>query len=35
MTKGTLIKNATIVNENNVFKGDVLIENEIIKAISS
>tara|TARA_B100000795_G_scaffold5805_1_gene4309 strand:+ start:5345 stop:6700 length:1356 start_codon:yes stop_codon:yes gene_type:complete len=35
MTKGTLIKNATIVNENNVFKGDVLIENEIITAISS
>jgi len=29
-----LIKNATIVNENNTFKGDVLIENEIIKEIS-
>jgi dihydroorotase len=35
MTKSTLIKNATIVNENKVFKGDVLIENEIIIAISS
>ncbi|MHB0755685.1 dihydroorotase [Polaribacter sp. M15] len=30
-----LIKNATIVNENTTFKGDVLIENEIIKKISS
>tara|TARA_B110000971_G_C20025196_1_gene508435 strand:+ start:1708 stop:3045 length:1338 start_codon:yes stop_codon:yes gene_type:complete len=28
-----LIKNAKIVNENNLFLGDVLIENEIIKAI--
>ena len=35
MTKSTLIKNATIVNEKKVFKGDVLIENEIIIAISS
>ncbi|QNM84803.1 dihydroorotase [Polaribacter pectinis] len=35
MTKSTLIKNAIIVNENNSFKGDVLIENEIIKEISS
>ena len=35
MTKSTLIKNATIVNENKIFKGDVLIENEIITAISS
>jgi dihydroorotase len=35
MRKSTLIKNATIVNENRVFKGDVLIENEIIIAISS
>ncbi|AUC86717.1 dihydroorotase [Polaribacter sp. ALD11] len=35
MKKSTLIKNATIVNENNIFKGDVLIENEIITAISS
>jgi dihydroorotase len=35
MTKSILIKNATIVNENNTFKGDVLIENEIIKEISS
>ena len=34
MTKSYLIKNATIVNENNTFKGDVLIENEIIKQIS-
>ena len=30
-----LIKNATIVNENNTFKGDVLIENEIIKKVST
>ncbi|MCG1034979.1 dihydroorotase [Polaribacter sargassicola] len=30
-----LIKNATIVNENNTFKGDVLIENEIIKEIAA
>jgi dihydroorotase len=30
-----LIKNARIVNENNTFKGDVLIENEIIITISS
>jgi dihydroorotase len=35
MTKSTLIKNATIVNENNTFIGDVLIENEIIKEISA
>ena len=35
MTKSILIKNATIVNENNTFKGDVLIENQIIKQISS
>jgi dihydroorotase len=35
MKKSILIKNATIVNENNTFKGDVLIENEIIKEISS
>ncbi|MEE9408193.1 MAG: dihydroorotase [Polaribacter sp.] len=35
MEKSTLIKNATIVNENKTFKGDVLIENEIISAISS
>jgi len=35
MTKSILIKNATIVNENKTFKGDVLIENEIIKEISS
>jgi len=35
MKKGILIKNATIVNENKVFQGDVLIENEIIKEISS
>ena len=30
-----LIKNATIVNENNTFLADVLIENELIKKISS
>ncbi|WP_299666891.1 dihydroorotase [uncultured Polaribacter sp.] len=35
MTKLTLIKNATIVNENSTFVGDVLIENEMIKEISS
>ncbi|UAM98100.1 dihydroorotase [Polaribacter litorisediminis] len=35
MTKLTLIKNARIVHENNTFLGDVLIENEIIKQISS
>ncbi len=35
MTKLTLIKNAKIVNENTTFLGDVLIENEIIKEISS
>ncbi|MCI2229388.1 dihydroorotase [Polaribacter sp. MSW13] len=30
-----LIKNAKIVNENTIFLGDVLVENEIIKEISS
>ena len=35
MGKATLIKNATIVNENKTFTGDVLIENNIIKEISS
>ena len=35
MTKRILIQNATIVNENKIFKGDVLIENEIITKISS
>jgi dihydroorotase len=35
MKKGILIKNATIVNEHKIFKGDVLIENEIIKEIST
>ncbi|WP_343328310.1 dihydroorotase [Polaribacter staleyi] len=35
MAKSTLIKNARIVNENNTFLGDVLIENELIKEISS
>ena len=35
MKKGILIKNATIVNENKIFQGDVLIENEIIKEIAS
>lgn len=33
--KTILIKKAKIVNENNIFIGDVLIENEIIKEISS
>ena len=35
MAKATLIKNARIVNENNTFLGDVLIENELIKEIST
>jgi dihydroorotase len=35
MTESILIKNAIIVNENSTFKGDVLIENEIIKEIST
>ena len=35
MTKGILIQNATIVNESKIFKGDILIENEIITKISS
>ncbi|MEO9571030.1 MAG: dihydroorotase [Polaribacter sp.] len=35
MAKLTLIKNAKIVNENNTFIGDVLIENEIIKEVST
>jgi dihydroorotase len=35
MTKRILIQNATIVNESKIFKGDVLIENEIITKISS
>lgn len=35
MKNSYLIKNATIVNENNTFIGDVLIENEIIKQIST
>ena len=34
MAQSTLIKNAKIVNENIIFTGDVLIENEIIKEIS-
>lgn len=33
--KSYLIKNATIVNENKVFKSDVLIQNEIIVQIAS
>ena len=35
MVKSTLIKNARIVNENKTFLGDVLIENGIIKEVSS
>jgi dihydroorotase len=35
MAQSILIKNAVIVNENRTFKGDVLIENEIIKEVSS
>ena len=35
MANTTLIKNANIVNENNVFKGDVLIEGEFIVAIGT
>jgi dihydroorotase len=34
MNTTTLIKNAQIVNENSVFTGDVLIENNIIKQIA-
>ena len=30
-----LIKNATIINENNTFLGDVLIENEFIKQVAA
>jgi len=33
--KNYLIKNATIVNENEVFKGDVLIKNELILKIAT
>jgi len=35
MTQSILIKNAVIVNENTTFKADVLIEDDIIKEISS
>jgi dihydroorotase len=35
MTKSILIRNARIVNENTTFKGDVLIENEIIKKVGA
>ena len=35
MDKQTIIKNAKIVNEGNIFEGDILIENEIIKEIDS
>ena len=31
----TLIKNAKLVNEGQVYQADVLIENQIIKEISS
>ncbi|RKE98507.1 dihydroorotase [Ichthyenterobacterium magnum] len=34
-TKTVLIKNAKIVNEGNVFEGDILIENEYIKEVSN
>ena len=34
MANYTLIKNAKIVNENSVFNGDLLIEDEVIKEIS-
>ena len=33
--KTLLIKNARIVNEGTIFEGDVLIEDQIIKEISS
>jgi len=33
--KSTLIKNAQIVNEGNIFTGDVLIEGQYIKEIGS
>ncbi|TVZ56313.1 dihydroorotase [Lutibacter sp. Hel_I_33_5] len=35
MTKSILIQNAQIVNENVILKGDVLIEDELIKEIST
>ena len=35
MKKSILIKNATIVNEGKTFKGDVLIENEVIKKVAA
>ena len=35
MTTSFLIKNANIVNENQTFKGDVLIEGELIKKIGT
>ena len=35
MAKSILIKNASIVNENKTFLGDVLIENERIAKIAS
>ena len=35
MDKQTIIKNAKIVNEGNIFEGDILIENDIIKEIDS
>ena len=34
-TKTVLIKNAKIVNEGEIFEGDILIENEYIKEVSS
>ncbi|RCS28339.1 dihydroorotase [Polaribacter sp. WD7] len=35
MMSAYVIKNATIVNENNTFTGDVFVENEIIKEIAT
>ena len=35
MNKITLIKNARIVNEGKIFKGDILIENNYIKEVAS
>jgi dihydroorotase len=35
MDKQTIIKNAKIVNEGNIFEGDILIENDIIKEIDT
>ena len=35
MKNNTLIKNAKIVNEGNIFEGDILIEDDVIKEIDN